>query len=48
VPGHILWRRLELLGPYEHLRGLHSASHYTDLPMGQTTDLVSEKKEDNS
>jgi LmbE family N-acetylglucosaminyl deacetylase len=48
VPGHILWRRLELLGPFEHLRWLHSASHYTDLPIGQTTDPLSEKKEDNS
>jgi LmbE family N-acetylglucosaminyl deacetylase len=48
VPGHILWRRLELLGPYEHLRWLHSASHYTDLPTSQTTELVSEKKEGNS
>ncbi|TFD76927.1 PIG-L deacetylase family protein [Cryobacterium fucosi] len=23
VPGHVLWRRLELLGPHEHLRWLH-------------------------
>ncbi len=23
VPGSVLWRRLELLGPFEHLRWLH-------------------------
>lgn len=34
VPGSVLWRRLELLGPHEHLRWLHrtESAHDSDRP----------------
>jgi LmbE family N-acetylglucosaminyl deacetylase len=43
VPGSVLWRRLELLGPREHLRWLHHA-HPSNDPV-TTTALDTEKKE---
>lgn len=45
VPGSVLWRRLALLGPWEHLRWLHHANRSNDTvtpPLPQVTETKEE------
>lgn len=46
APGSVLWRRLELLGPREHLRWLHHANRSNDT-VTPPPPQVTEKKEEH-